>query len=215
VTAIITPSRGHGEEIAKCSKIWKDAKLYGTSREDSHGQPQLQWNWIFQTLLPPFGSELQVIPIKGHYFQEIALYHPETKSLLGLTDLFVSVDFVGSNFTGKLYCLCLGLFRGNQSKPFSPQSYHYFFTNRQKEVKESIEEIYKLDVHNVVLGHGGICQGPNALEQLENPFDWCLNPKKQWTRWESFYYPCAYVWKSGLLRLMLTTKGKKQQKTTT
>jgi len=122
---------------------------------------------------------------------ECAVYHPASKTLQ-LTDTLISQEYTRT-WVQAVYTVPLGIVRGKFTRALDPFSYQYLFVNNIHEFEKSIEKVMKLDIDNVVLGHGGIVQ-EGAKSHLANAWDIYLNPKSKLTTFEAVYYTTKWIW---------------------
>jgi len=208
VKALMTPTRAHGLAIDIATKIWPEAKVYGTDCETKHLQPKLTWNFLTEEnqILSP---EFTYIPIKGHFMNEGLLYHHDTKSLLGFTDLtfqsqpsnFVPPPY--KNWLGDSYFFMLSIYRPESKNKKYFGYYHYSFVTNYKKLKNSIEKLKNYDIEYVSFGHGGQLKGNHAKEELLTGWSWVLDPEKQWTWKDRIFLPPKWMLYSGFWRFLL------------
>eukprot|EP01012_Entosiphon_sulcatum_P057122 TRINITY_DN8084_c0_g1_i2.p1 TRINITY_DN8084_c0_g1~~TRINITY_DN8084_c0_g1_i2.p1 ORF type:complete len:431 (-),score=67.75 TRINITY_DN8084_c0_g1_i2:36-1328(-) len=186
VSALFTPTSGHGDAISQAAKIWPGAKVYGTDSFYRHGTGRffglvggLRWDGFLREGDHVFGPELRQLRLAGNACKEVVLYHEPSKSLLGLTDMLITTAKGPSdNWRMRMYCAATGQWRG----PFTPRAispnYYYMVVHNRTALQKSLLEMLELDVQNAPLGHGGYLQGAEFKETVKAAYSWLLEPEK-------------------------------------
>ena len=111
VSHIISTTTHHSAFIMKTKQIFPDAKIVGVNgHKTEKSSKDIPFDLILQENKQNLPSEFVYLPIRGHLFDEVAIYHPKTKSLLGITDMFL-IRPQGMPLTGLLYTFALGSYK--------------------------------------------------------------------------------------------------------
>jgi len=165
------------------------------------------------------GQDLEAIKMDGHFFQEVVMYHKPTKSLVGMTDMAISNDYVfgfknphgtSAPYWAHLYAFGMGIWRGPLSKPLEVQSYFYPFTLDRVKLRASVDRLKTLDIQHLVLGHGyGQWSGPQAKQAIVGAYEWLYTPDWELTFIEKMYLPMRWLNMTGLAGPTLQLLGKR------
>jgi hypothetical protein len=169
VRAVVSPCVGHTVAMRRCQAHWPDATYY-------HVKPPADDPLLrpFEPSSPPFGDELQLYRLHGQQFAETVLYHPPTRSLLGLTDTVIASSQHTNSAGFGLYALALGMWRGPHTTRLAVQNYNHLFLSDRARFRESLRTVLALDIEHVTLGHGGYLQGVQAKHELGKAFAFVL-----------------------------------------
>eukprot|EP01125_Pyxidicula_operculata_P022640 TRINITY_DN942_c1_g1_i2.p1 TRINITY_DN942_c1_g1~~TRINITY_DN942_c1_g1_i2.p1 ORF type:complete len:460 (+),score=103.88 TRINITY_DN942_c1_g1_i2:645-2024(+) len=218
VSALFTSTKAHCAALELATVIWPEAKVYGTDTLSKHDRPHLQWNFLTEENQKVFDDDFRFYPIKGHMFNEGLLYHNDSKSLIGITDLMLpgseirrSASGCPKNIPEQIYYLSVGEINtsGSSRRKTVSQVYHYAGCYDKKMMKESIEKILKLDVDHMPLGHGGVLNKEESKHELKEGFDWVLNPTNQYSFFEQKIIPLYWGYKSGFISMILEASSKR------
>lgn len=147
VTDIVAPNCYHNIGIPSASKLYPDARVWGTMGLEKK-LPDIRWhkmigkeNWIHQ-------DELLAIPIEGMpSINEILFYHKPTKVL-------IVTDFCFNHIYGKGFGYWFFFHLFGTYKKFALSRFFLRSVKDRKKFLKSIDEILNLEIESIIIPHG-------------------------------------------------------------
>jgi len=149
VVAVVAPNRHHTTYAAQAKTWFPSAELWGAPGLPEK-TPNVGWSKILQQNPWPFAKDLQTIFIRGAgKMSESVFYHPETKTLI-VTDLVFNLR-QNTGFLTPITFRMIGVY-----KTFAVPSFWISMTENEQMLRESLNEILRLDFQRLVMAHGEI-----------------------------------------------------------
>jgi glyoxylase-like metal-dependent hydrolase (beta-lactamase superfamily II) len=148
VEFLVTQTGFHYMFIAPCQAAWPEAKLIGPQAHREKTEVQgLAYAGYLDDAAPFAPGEIEQIHFDGHAFDETALYHAPSKSLL-LTDMVLSGKAPRTRFID-FYCWLWG-----QHRAFGCLVYHRLLTQDKAAMEASLSRMLAWDFEQILGGHG-------------------------------------------------------------
>jgi glyoxylase-like metal-dependent hydrolase (beta-lactamase superfamily II) len=148
VEFLVTQTAFHYMFIAPWQAAWPQAKLIGPQAHREKAEVQgLAYAGYLDDAAPFAGGEIEQVHFDGHAFDETALYHAPSRSLL-LTDMVLSGKEPRTRFID-FYCWLWG-----QHRACGCLAYHRLLTQDAGALRASLEAVAAWDFEQILGGHG-------------------------------------------------------------
>lgn len=147
VTDLVAPNLLHSAGIPHAHKSFPQAKVWGVKGLEKL-KKDIHWDHVLSPEAWPYQEELPIFHLGGMpNVREVVFYHRESKTLI-VTDLFFNMV----NVKGVGAWIILNIF-GTYGK-FAVSRLLAKYIKDQKEFENSLSEILRLDIENIIVSHG-------------------------------------------------------------
>ena len=176
VVALFSPATFHTAGLLDSTKHWPDAQVYTSIMKEkdleslrSLKKPRIDLSGSANE----FCNELVSIPLTSVGTNEIMVYDPSSRALIGPCEMIVrntlfndekTVEDVGA-------AIGLGLFRGSYTQEYCPPNSNFMYVCKAHQLDKILVELYQFKVDTFILGHGGIVES-TAEEFLKPNLHW-------------------------------------------
>ena len=161
VIGIATPLDSHHNGFLNASKIWPNAKRFGsTSFREIKGD---NIEYLFNSRGESTALFGEIIPIfdTGSMVRETLFYDPYSKTLVGPCEVIQRNFLYNKNKTLDDVCtsIAFGSFRGDFTKEYGSPNAMISKMFATTEYAAFLKKLYDLDIDTIILGHGGVVHG--------------------------------------------------------
>jgi len=148
VTTLLAPTAFHGRNLQALSKQFPDAAIVGVPAHLKRADPlPVEFDGVLDPTAPRWRGELDAYHVPGTMFDEFALYHAASKTLL-FQDLVMFGPSRTDTFHDRLYRWSWGAF-----EPMNFSGYVVLFWQKMGEIRAGFDPLRSLDIEHVANAH--------------------------------------------------------------
>jgi hypothetical protein len=169
VAYLVAPNGFHHLVLGAAQARFPNAATYAVPVVQKKKQKHLRYDGVLTKLdSPPWHPDVEQLRIAGiPALDEVVFFHKATKTVI-VTDLFFNLTEVANLATKMMFQMV-----GAWGKP-AQSTLEKFLTKDRAAAKASIETMLAWAPERIIMAHGNILDGPDAVEQARSGMAWTL-----------------------------------------